>query len=44
MKIECVWEHNGDDSLVYASNIIGAYTRGASKEEAFRKMPREILS
>ena len=42
MKIYCVWEHNGDDSLLYASNFIGAFTRGASKEEAIRKMPEEI--
>ncbi len=44
MKIECIWEHNGDDSLLYSSNIIGAFTRGASKNEALRKMPREIMS
>ena len=42
MKIECVWEHNGNDSLLYSSNIIGAFTRGATKEEAIRKMPLEI--
>ena len=42
MKINCVWEHNGDDSLLYANNFIGAFTRGASKEEAILKMPEEI--
>lgn len=41
MQIECVWEHNGDDSLLYASNLVGAFTRGATKEEAVRKMPCE---
>ena len=42
MKINCVWEHNGDDSILYANNFIGAFTRGASKEDAIRKMPDEI--
>lgn len=44
MIIECVWEHNGGDSLLYSSNFIGAFTRSASKEEALSKMPREIAS
>ncbi len=42
MKINCVWEHNGNDSILYANNFVGAFTRGASKEEAVRKMPEEI--
>ena len=42
MKINCVWEHNGNDSILYADNFVGAFTRGASKEEAIRKMPEEI--
>ena len=42
MKINCVWEHNGNDSILYASNFPGAFTRGASKEEALQKMPEEI--
>ena len=42
MKINCVWEHNGDDSLLYADNFVGAFTRGATKEEAVLKMPEEI--
>ena len=44
MKIECVWEHNGDDTLLYAANFPGAYTRGASLEIAAEKMPAEIRS
>ncbi len=44
MKTECVWEHNGNDSLLYSSNYIGAFTRGATKEEAIDKMPLEIAS
>ena len=44
MKIRCVWEHNGDDSILYADNFIGAFTRGASKGLAIQKMPSEIES
>ena len=44
MTINCVWEHNGDDTLLYASDYIGAYTRGESLEIAKTKMPGEILS
>ena len=42
MKVNCVWEHNGDDSILYANNFVGAFSRGASKEEAISKMPEEI--
>lgn len=44
MNIKCVWEHNGNDSLLYADNFIGAFTRGRTKEEALQKMPAEIMS
>ena len=44
MTIKCVWEHNGNDTLLYASDYIGAYTRGESLEIAKTKMPGEILS
>lgn len=44
MIINCVWEHNGNDTLLYATNFIGAYTRGESLEIAKAKMPREIVS
>lgn len=42
MKISCVWEHNGDDSILYADHFVGAFTRGASRELAIQKMPSEI--
>ena len=42
MRIRCVWEHNGSDSILYADNFVGAFTRGASQEEAKLKMPEEI--
>lgn len=44
MKIRCVWEHNGDDSIMYADNFVGAYTRGESKDIALQKMKREVMS
>lgn len=44
MKIRCVWEHNGNDSILYADSFIGAFTRGASKDLAVQKMPSEIKS
>lgn len=44
MKVECVWEHNGNDTLLYAANFPGAYTRGASLDIAIQKMPTEISS
>lgn len=44
MTINCVWEHNGNDTLLYATNCVGAYTRGESLEIAKAKMPQEIVS
>ena len=44
MKVYCVWEHNGNDTLLYAVDYIGAYTRGESLEIAKEKMPGEIVS
>lgn len=44
MKIECVWEHNGDDTLLYAANLPGAYSRGPSQQEAARKLSAEVHS
>ena len=44
MTINCVWEHNGNDTLLYAIDYIGAYTRGESLEIAKAKMPSEIVA
>ena len=44
MTINCVWEHNGNDTLLYAVDYIGAYTRGKTLDAAMAKMPREIAS
>ena len=42
MKIRCVWEHNGDDSLIYSDNFIGAFTRGRTRDIALGKMADEV--
>lgn len=42
MYINCVWEHNGDDTLLYAIDYIGAYTRGENLDIAISKMQKEI--
>ena len=42
--VNCVWEHNGDDTLLYATDYIGAYARGENLEAAMAKMPQEIAS
>lgn len=42
MKIRCAWEHNGDDTLLYAVDYAGAYTRGAEVNAALEKMPEEL--
>ena len=40
--MKCVWEHNGNDTLLYSVDYIGAYTRGNSLEAAMSKMRAEI--
>ena len=40
--MRCVWEHNGNDTLLYSVDYIGAYTRGISLEVAMSKMSAEI--
>ena len=40
--VNCVWEHNGNDTLLYATDYIGAYARGENLEVAMAKMPQEI--
>lgn len=44
MLIRCVWEHNGEDSILYADNFIGAFTRGETREAALSKMADEAAS
>ena len=40
--MRCVWEHNGNDTLLYSVDYIGAYTRGNSLAAAMSKMSAEI--
>ena len=40
--MRCVWEHNGEDTLLYSVDAIGAYSRGESLEAAVRKMKAEV--
>ena len=40
--MRCVWEHNGNDTLLYSVDCVGAYTRGSSLEAAMAKMSTEI--
>lgn len=42
MVVSCVWEHNGNDTLLHAVEFPGAYSRGTSLEEAAEKMTAEI--
>lgn len=44
MKIECIWEHNGDDTLLYAKDYVGAFTRGENLHVALQKMNNELRS
>ena len=44
MTIDCIWEHNGPDSLLHLAGHPGAYTRGASLEEALAKVPAELAA
>lgn len=44
MIVECVWEHNGKDTLLFAVNLPGAYARGESRKIATEKMVTEVRS
>ena len=44
MKVKCVWEHNRNDTLLYAIDFPGAYPRGKSIDVAISKMKNEISS
>lgn len=42
MILRCIWEHNGEDSLLYAEEYPGAYSRGKTLAEAMSKIKEEI--
>ena len=41
-KVKCIWEHNGNDTLLYARDYVGAFARGENVEYALHKMKHEI--
>ncbi len=43
MEIQAIDEFNSDGHLIYASNYIGAFVRGKTKEDALAKFKSEIL-
>ena len=44
MTLDCIWEHNGNDTLLYSADFVGAYSRGNSLDIAIRKMADEVSS
>ena len=42
--MKCVWEHNGNDTLLYSLDYVGAYARGSSLDAAISKMEAEIAA
>jgi len=42
--MKCIWEHNGNDTLLYSAEYIGAYSRGKNLDAALAKMKAEIES
>ena len=43
MAIRCVWEHRGEDTLLWAVDYPGAFARGASLAEAMEKLPCDLV-
>ena len=42
MKIRCIWEHKGEDTILWASDYPGAFARGAGLSEALAKLPEDL--
>ena len=42
MKIRCVWEHKGEDTILWAADYPGAFARGAGLSEAMGKLPEDL--
>ena len=45
-KLHCVWEHNGNDTLLYAADadFYGVYARGKSRDEAAGKIAADAAA
>lgn len=44
MALRCVWEHNGEDTLLWCTDLPGVYARGRSLREAEKKLPTDALA
>ena len=42
-QIPCVWEHRGEDTILWPVDYPGAFARGACLSEALAKIPGELL-
>ena len=42
MKIHCIWEHKGEDTILWPEGCPGAFARGASLAEALAKLPEDL--
>ena len=42
MKISCIWERRGEDTILWAVDYPGAFARGASLAEALGKIPEDL--
>lgn len=42
MKIRCIWEHKGEDTILWPVDYPGAFARGASLSEALEKLPGDL--
>ena len=42
--MRCVWEHNGNDTLLYSVDYVGAYARGSSLASAIAKIEAEVTA
>ena len=40
--VDCVWEHRGEDTILWAVDHPGAFARGASLAEAMKKLPQDL--
>ena len=40
--MKCVWEHNGNDTILYAVEHVGAYGRGENLDAGIAKMKAEV--
>ena len=40
--IRCVWEHRGEDTILWSVDHPGAFARGANLPEAIRKLPGDL--